>query len=126
MLHVAGAIEESRHDWILYVRSGLEENFPDVLEIGGVRFRIYGDSCYNQKWCLEVPMQGANWISAQMAFNKATSQVRITVQRIFKQGKMYLAKIDYKWKMKVVEAPIGLLYLSSMLLCNFQICIYPN
>lgn len=124
--HVAGPIEGRRHDWTLYIRSGLEENLPEVLEIDGVRYRIYGDSGYSRRWFMEVPFQGSSLSAAQMAFNTAMAKVRITVEWVFKEVKMYFATLDFKRKLKIYESPIGLLYLSSMLLCNFRNCIYPN
>ena len=54
------------------------------------------------------------------------SAVRITVEWIFKEVKMYFPIIDTKRKMKLCEAPVGLLYLETMLMCNLRNCIYPN
>lgn len=61
----------------------------------------------------------ANWIAIQKAFSRAMSRARITEEWVFKEVKVYFAMVDYKRKLKVNESPIGLLYLSSKLLCNF-------
>lgn len=126
MLHVAGPIEGRRHDWALYVHSDVKVNLLVVLEVENVKYRIYGDSIYNQRWYMEVLFQGALLSVAQAAFNAAMSRVRITVYWIFKEVKMCFTTVDYKSKMKVNESSMGLLYLPSMLLCNFRNCIYPN
>lgn len=126
MLHVAGPIEGRRHDWTLYIRTDLERTLPKLLDIDGVRYCIYGDSGYSRRWYLEVPFQGATLTAAQRAFNSAMSEGRITVEWMFKETKMYFTTVDFKRKMKLFESPIGLLYLSSMLMSNFRNCIYPN
>lgn len=87
---------------------------------------MYGDRGNSQRWYLEVPFQGTNHILAQKAFHKATSEVWITVEWIFKEIKMYFTTVDFKRKMKIMESPVGLLYLASMMLCNFRNCIYSN
>lgn len=99
---------------------------PNVLEVEGVRYCIYGDSSYNPGWFMEVPFQGASFTPPRRAFNKSMSVVRITVEWIFKEIKMQFATMDIKRKMKIREAPVGLLYLSSMLLSHFRNCLYPN
>lgn len=47
--HEAGLIEGRRHDW-KYVRSGLYQVRPALLEIEGVRYGLYGDSQYTRCW----------------------------------------------------------------------------
>lgn len=69
---------------------------------------------------MEVPFKGATLSPAQMAFNKAMSDVDC------KEIKMHFATVDFKRKMQLLEAPIGMLYMASMLLSNFRICVYPN
>ena len=124
--HVYGPVEGRRHDWTLYTRSLLEEKLPPLLDVEGERYCLYGDSGYSRRWFLEVPYQGSNLTSAQRAFNRAMSAVRITVEWIFKEVKLYFTTMDYKRKLKVKESPVGMLYMSAMLLCNMRNCIYPN
>lgn len=101
--HVAGPMEGRRHDWNLYIESGLEANLPRVLEIEGERYRIYSDSGYSRRWFMEVPFQGANLTDAQKAFNTAMSKVRITVEWVFKKVKLYFATLDFKRKLKYLN-----------------------
>ena len=125
--HLYGPLEGRRHYWTLYVRSGLDEMLPDVLEANGIRYCIYGDSGYNSRWFMEVPFQEARLTAAQKAFNTAMSAVRITVEWICKELKMHFAAtVDFKRKMKIFESPVGILYSSAMLLSNFRDCFYPN
>jgi len=43
-VHSAGPIEGQRHDWTLYIRSGLDEILPSVLDLQETRYCIFGDS----------------------------------------------------------------------------------
>eukprot|EP00171_Calliarthron_tuberculosum_P021776 IDg21776t1 len=43
-----------------------------------------------------VPYQGSNLAAHQRAFNKAMSAVRITVEWVFKEVKVYFTTMDYK------------------------------
>lgn len=126
IMHVYGPVEGRRHDWTLYVRSELESILPAALDFEGKRYCIYGDSGYNRRWFMEVPNQGSNLTGNQKAFNKAMASVRITVEWIFKEVKLYFTTMDFKRKLKVLESPVGLLYSTSMLLCNMRNCLYPN
>eukprot|EP00171_Calliarthron_tuberculosum_P009482 IDg9482t1 len=126
ILHAYGPMEGRRHDWTLYVRSGLDEQLPSLLNIEGKRYCLYGDSGYSKRWYMEVPYQGSNLNAEQRALYKAMSSSRITVEWIFKETKMYFSTLDYKRKMKVLEFPVGSLYMAGMLLSNMRNCIYLN
>lgn len=71
IMHVAGTIKGRIHDWTLYVRSGLDENLPDLLGIRGTRYRIYGDRGYNKRWFMEDPFEEEILTPAHREFNKA-------------------------------------------------------
>ena len=124
--HLYGPLEGRRHDWTLYVRSKMDEILPRVLFVQGKRYCIYGDSGYNQRWFIDVPFQGSNVSPAQVAFNRAMSSVRISVEWVFKVVKMQFPTIDFKRKMKVRESPVGMMYLATILLSNVRNGLYPN
>ena len=75
---------------------------------------------------MEVPFQGSELSAAQRAFNKPMSSVRISVEWIFKEVKMQFTVMEFKRKMKLVESPIGLMFLCCMFLSNCRNFIYPN
>lgn len=126
ILHAYGPMEGRRHDWTLYVRSGIEEQLSVCLMVNGVQYCIYGDSGYNRRVFMEVPFDGSNLTAGQRAFNEAMSTVRVTVEWIFKEIKLYWASVDFKRKLRVEESPAGMLYLGAMLLTNMRNCCYPN
>ena len=70
ILHAYGPTEVRRHDWTLYVRSGLDEQLPDILDRGGKGYCIYGDSGYSRRWYIELLYQGSNLSAAERAVNK--------------------------------------------------------
>ena len=126
ILHAHGPLEGRRHDWTLYVRSGLEENLEEVMMVNGIQYCLYGDSGYSLRLFLEVPFQGSNLTHSQRALNVAMSRVRVTVEWAFKEVKLYWTTVDFKRKMRFAESPVGALYLAAMLLTNMRNCIYPN
>ena len=88
LLHVYGPLEERKHDWTLYTRSGLEEQLPNCMQLqDGTYFCIYGDSGYSRRWYLYISFQGSFLSPDQSSFNEAISAVRVAVEWIFKEEK---------------------------------------
>jgi hypothetical protein len=42
-------MEGRRHDWTLFVLSGLDNQLDQKLGIGGTKYCLYGDSGYSQR-----------------------------------------------------------------------------
>lgn len=57
-LHSAGPIEGRRHDWTLYMPSGMDETLDNMTKADCVSFCLYGTAGYNHRSFLEVPFQG--------------------------------------------------------------------
>ncbi len=79
-LHTFGPIEGRRHDWTLYMQSGIEEQLEKFLQIEGKQFCIYGDSGYNARPFMDVPFQESSLTPEQSAFHKSMSSSRIFVE----------------------------------------------
>lgn len=126
LLHACGPKVGVRHDWRMYVESGLEEELPTLLIIDGKQYCLYGDSGYARRLYLEVPFSGAHVTYGQRAFNKAMASVRVTVEWFFKIVKKYWTAVDFKRKMRIGLGPVGLVYSSAMLLTNIRNCLHPN
>ena len=122
----AGPIEGRRHDWTLYIRSGVDDALPHVIEINSTLYCSYGDSGYNHRRYLEVPFQGSNLNAYQKVFKTGMAVGRVTVQWMFKELQQQFSCVVFKCNMKLLEAPIGLLYLGCMFLSNCRNCIYLN
>jgi DDE superfamily endonuclease len=119
-------MEGRRHDWTLFLQSGLDNQLAEKLCIGGTQYCLYGDSGYSQREYLEIPYQGSALSAHQRAFNKQMSAARITVEWIFKEIKAYWSCVDFKRKLSINQSPVGALYIAAMLLTNFRNCVYPN
>ena len=108
------------------MRSGLDDVLQELLFVDGKQYCVYGDSGYNRRSYMEVPIQGSHLSNAQKAFNAAMSRARVTVEWIFKEVKQYWSTVDFKRKMRSGESPVASLYLAAMLLTNMRNCVYPN
>ena len=126
ILHAHGPIAGCRHDWALYVRSNIEQQLREVLSVGGCQYYVHGDSGYNRRDVVDVPFQGAHLSGAQLAANRTTSSVRVTVEWSYKDVKLYWTVVDYKRKMRAGESAVGLLYIGAMLMHNIRNCLYPG
>jgi hypothetical protein len=103
ILHAYGPMEGRRHDWTLYIRSGIDAQLRDCLLADGRQYYIYGDSGYCRRSYLQVPFAGSQLTSAEETFNKAMSTCRISVEWIFKEIKLYWTTVDFKRKMRIRE-----------------------
>jgi nuclease HARBI1 len=80
ILHAHGPMEGRRHDWTLFLQSGLDNQLAEKLRIGGTQYCLYKDSGYSQREYLEIPYQGSALSAHQRAFNKQMPAARITVE----------------------------------------------
>ena len=126
IVHAFGPLEGRRHDWTLYVKSELDEMLPYVLNYGKEKFCLFGDSGYHERWYLIVPFTGTSMNPPQQLFNKSMSSVRISIEWIFKEIKLYFSTIDIKRTFRVGESSVGMLYKAAMLVTNIRNAIYPN
>ena len=126
IVHAFGPLEGRMHDWTLYVKSELDEMLPYVLNYGNEKFCLFGDSGYNERWYLIVPFSGTSMNPPQQLFNKSMSSVRITIEWIFKEIKLYYSTVDFKRKLRLGESSVGMLYKAAMLVTNIRNAIYPN
>jgi hypothetical protein len=126
ILHAAGPLEGRRHDWTMFRLSGLDEQLENLLFIEGTQYFAYGDSGYTRRPWLQVPYQGSSLTNEQEATNRAASACRVTVEWIFQEVKSYWGIVDYRRKLRILQAPVGALYIASMLLTNFRSCFHPN
>lgn len=60
------------------------------------------------------------------AFIKWMSGIRITVEWIFKEMRLYWTILDVKRELRIGESPVAAFYISGILLCDIRNCIYPN
>jgi hypothetical protein len=85
---------------------------------------LYGDVAYTLRPYLQMVLRGSINSSDEMALNASKSKVRVTVEWLFRDVKQYFTHVDLPRKLRSRETPAGLLYVSSVMLWNFRVCLY--
>ena len=103
-----GPVEGRRHDSGMLVDSGLLQELsyywfaPDRTPL-----RVYGDPAYPLRFHLQGPFKGAHLTPAEQQFNKAMSQVRVSVEWLFGDIVNYFAFLDFKKNLIIGSSPVG-------------------
>jgi DDE superfamily endonuclease len=118
---VYGPEDGRRNDITLYSNSNMDEILSGCLLIDGGQYCVYGDPAYMLRPHLQVGYPGLQATPEQHAYNMSMSSERIAFEWFYKDLKQNFTTLDFKRKLKVNEAPIGLLFMSSVLLWNFKI-----
>lgn len=126
IVHFAGPMEGRRHDWALYLASGIDESLSNGLLIDGVQYCIFGDAAYDERPYLYTPAQGGDLSDAQKAFNRAMSRARVTVEWSFRKMKSLWAVLDFHRKLKIRESPVSYIVYAVALLHNAHNCLHRN
>ena len=113
-----------RHDLTLYRESNWGEILEEYLLSDGEYYYIYGDSAYLLRPWMIRPFTRGVCSEQEAAFNTMMSEVRVSVEHNYKDVKQLWTSQDYLRNMKVLKAPIALLYKMSALLTNFRVCLY--
>lgn len=119
-LHSLGPIEGRRNDWIYYSCSEVNEQLAFVLKDVGMKYCISGNSGCKSRPYLEILFRGAHLFGAQCVFIESMSSVRVTVECMFKELKLYWSTLDYKKKLRINESPVAAVYLGAKLLSNIR------
>ena len=75
---------------------------------------------------LQGPFKGAHLTPAGQQFNKAMSQVRVSVEWLFGDIVNYFAFLDFKKNLKIGLSPVGKMYIVCALLRNAHSCLYQS
>lgn len=125
-LHLFGPEVGRRHDMYLYHAAGTDAMLEGIMWINGKQYVVFGDSGYSVRVFLEIPFEGSNLSATKKSFNKAMSKVRVTVEWLFKEVKLLWSMVDSKRRMRICQAPVGLMYRAAVLLTNLRNCVQPN
>ena len=87
---------------------------------------IYGDPGYQLSVHLQAPYRQAQNNQHMINYNKAMSEVRVTVEWLFGNIKNYFKFIDFKKEMKLCLSPVEKIYVVCALLQNAHTCLYGN
>ena len=121
-----GPIEGRRHDAAMLAMSGLMGELEQYsFAPDGEALCIYGDPAYPHRIHLQCPFQQRQGLTPeQQAFNHSMSQVRVSVEWVFKEIVTYFKFIDFKKDLKIGLSPVGKTYAVCALLQNAITCLY--
>ena len=122
-----GPVEGRRHDAGMLKESGLLNILQRraVTPTGDI-LCIYGDPAYPLRPHLMGPYRD-NPLTPQMReFNKAMSEVRVSVEWLFSDIAESFKFIDYKKNLKLGMNAVGKQYIVSVLFRNILTCLYGN
>ena len=125
-----GPVEGRRHDAGMLKDSSVLAALQQVAyNPAGDVLCIYGDPAYPLRPQLMCPYKvgDVQVLTPQMrAFNKAMSEVRVSVEWLFGDISNYFKFIDYKKNLKIHLSAVGKQYLVSALMRNILTCFYGN
>ena len=120
-----GPVEGRRHDSGLLAESGLLRLLQLHSHDGqGNTLCIYGDPAYPIRPQLQDPFPVPN--AQQRLYNKAMSEVRISVEWVFSDIVNFFAFLDFKKNLKIGLSAIGKMYIVCALLRNARNCLYQS
>lgn len=122
-----GPYEGRKHDSSMLHDTNLLNELRQNAWANGYPLCLYGDPAYPLNPHLQMPFRRAQPLTANMtAYNKAMSQVRVSVEWLFGNITNYFTFIDFKKQMKIGLSPVGKLYVVCALFENARTCLYSN
>jgi hypothetical protein len=124
--NMCGPYEGRRHDSTMLQESNMLTELRRVAWINGEPLCLYGDPAYPLNVHLQTPYRGAHLTNHMVMYNKAMSEVRVSVEWLFGNITNYFKFVDFKKQLKVGLSAVGKFYVVSALLENARTCLYEN
>ena len=121
-----GPFEGRRHDSTMLQQSGTLVELQGHAWYNGQALCIYGDPAYPLSVHIQTPHRAANLTPAQHNYNKAMSEVRVSVEWLFGDVKNFFKFVDYKKDMTIGRSAVGKTVLVCGILHNARACLYGN
>ena len=122
-----GPVEGRQHESGMLAKSRLLTSLQEhSFSPNGQPLCIYGDPAYPMRIHLQAPFKGARLTPIQQDFNKAMSQVRISVEWVFGDIIDYFAFLDFRKNLKVGLSAVGKMYAVCALLTNARRCLHKS
>lgn len=123
IMNLHGPVEGRRSDAFIYRLSKLGIQMEEKFVIAGKQYCIYGDQAYVLRPWMQTAFPRHTATSAQLVYNTLMNAARVSVEHSYGEVKTHFTTMDFKRKLKLGEAPIGMLYVCSVLLLNFKTCM---
>ena len=104
----------------MYRASDIEKWLREKLLIDGVQYYIYDDQAYTIKHWIQTVYPMGVATPQQKEFNGKMNAARTAVECNYKDLKQPFASNDFSRKLQVRKGPVGLFYVTSVLLRNFK------
>ena len=127
IFNLHGPVEGRRHDSGMLAESRLLGQLQlHAYTPNGEPPCIYGDPAYPLRVYLQAPYQGNRLTNLQKRYNTTMSNVRVSVEWLFKEILTYFAFADFKRNLTTALSAIGKMYVVCTLLTNARICLYKS
>eukprot|EP00171_Calliarthron_tuberculosum_P002898 IDg2898t1 len=123
IMHLHGPVEGRRSDAFIYNLSKLGIEMEEKFVMDGKQFCIYGDQAYVLRPWMQTAFPRHTASSSQRVYNALMNGARVSVEHSYGEVKKHFTAMDFKRKLKLGEAPQGILYVCSVLLLNFKTCM---
>ena len=124
--NLSGPYEGKRHDSTMLHESRVLPNLRQVAFHNGVPLCLYGDPAYPLGVHLQGPFREPALTPEMQAYNKAMSELRVSVEWMFGNITKFFSFVDFKRQMKIHLSAIGKMYVTCALLENTRTCLYGN
>lgn len=113
-----------RHYLTLLSSSNWELILQEKLTADRKQFYVYGDSYYNIRPWIHVPILPAVPTENEREFNRTMSSFQVAVENSFKELKQFWTTLNFHQRLKARKEPIGIIYDFHALLWNIRVCSY--
>lgn len=122
-----GPMVGRRHDLALLKECRLLDRLSSLpKDLNNQSYYIYGDAAYHSNEFMQAPFKGCNLSEDMERYNRAMSEVRLTVEYGFQRVVTLWAFVDFKKNQKLKLSKIGKQYLVAIMLANLHCCMYGN
>lgn len=123
MFSLQRPMEGRCHDMKLLKKSNWNEVWSALLFVDGELNYIYDNSASFIRPWMPRPFTRGVYIVREKAFNTGLREFSISAEHIYKELKQFWSSQDFARKVKVIQAPILVLYKMSALWTNLRICL---
>lgn len=119
-----GPVEGRRNDLFLMATLGLDDALRDNLLIDYIQYYVYGDAIFQHRPYLQIAYDRTVATAMEQLFNTQNNRVRTSVEWSYKDVKQMFTSQDFKRSLKCRQSPVGLLYLTSVILWNIKVVLH--
>ena len=122
--NLSGPYEGRRHDGTMLHVSSLLNGLRKFAWYNNQPLCIYRDPACQLNVHLQALYRQAQNNQGMINYNKSMSEVRVTVEWLFRNIKNYFKFTDFKKELKLCLSPVGKVYVVFALLQNAHTCLY--